>query len=197
MHQCRIQITISLSGSTNTELQTHYVFPLYVLLARPTSNLSLEGVSLAFFSLWSESQVFMPVYQIISFLPIILFCSILQFIDSVGFACLLPLVNMEIRTTVKLHSSFLTWRVCQPPVLATMILSLLAVVTAHIPYEFFFLPISVPSLNYFNPKGQVGQSNGEDNCSGNHVEDSSLQSKFMWIFLSRYYVISFPAGLTC
>jgi hypothetical protein len=51
MYQCRIQITISLSRSTNTELQAHYIFPLYVLLARPTSNLSLEGVSLAFSSL--------------------------------------------------------------------------------------------------------------------------------------------------
>jgi len=53
--------------------------------------------------------------------------------------------------------------------------------TVHIPYEFFFFFIS-PSLNYFNPKGQVGQSNGEDNCSGNHVEGSSLQSKFMLTF---------------
>jgi hypothetical protein len=181
MYQCRIQITISLSRSTNTELQAHYIFPLYVLLARPTSNLSLEGVSLAFSSLWSQWQVFVLVYQMISFLSTILFCSILQFIDSVGLACLLLLVNLEIRTTVKPHSSFLMWRVCQPPVLATLTLSLLAVVqcTSHMS-SFFF--ISVPSLNYFNPKGQVGQSNGEDNCSGNHVEGSSLQSKFMLTF---------------
>ena len=54
MYQRRIQITISLSGSTNTELQARNIFPLYVLLARPTSNVSLEGVSLAFISLWNE-----------------------------------------------------------------------------------------------------------------------------------------------
>ncbi|CAN6300940.1 unnamed protein product, partial [Urochloa humidicola] len=39
----RIQLTISLSGSTNTQAQN--IFPLYVLLARPTSNLTLEGHS--------------------------------------------------------------------------------------------------------------------------------------------------------
>ncbi|KAJ1293576.1 hypothetical protein BS78_01G079000 [Paspalum vaginatum] len=36
----RIQITISLSGSKNTQAQN--IFPLYVLLARPTNNISLE-----------------------------------------------------------------------------------------------------------------------------------------------------------
>ncbi|XP_039794706.1 polycomb group protein EMF2B-like isoform X2 [Panicum virgatum] len=41
----RIQITISLSGRTNTELQSQNIFPLYVMLARPTSNVSLEGHS--------------------------------------------------------------------------------------------------------------------------------------------------------
>jgi len=45
MYQCRIQITISLSGSTNTHAQN--IFPLYVLLTRPTSNITLEGVSVA------------------------------------------------------------------------------------------------------------------------------------------------------
>ncbi|KAG2535180.1 hypothetical protein PVAP13_9NG098300 [Panicum virgatum] len=39
----RIQITISLSGSTNTHAQN--IFPLYVLLTRPTSNITLEGHS--------------------------------------------------------------------------------------------------------------------------------------------------------
>jgi len=43
MYQCRIQITISLSGSTNTHAQN--IFPLYVLLTRPTSNITLEGHS--------------------------------------------------------------------------------------------------------------------------------------------------------
>jgi hypothetical protein len=51
IYQCRIEITLSLSGSTNTELDAESIFPLYVLLARPTSNVSLDGVSLAFFSL--------------------------------------------------------------------------------------------------------------------------------------------------
>ncbi|TVU09070.1 hypothetical protein EJB05_42510 [Eragrostis curvula] len=41
----RIQITVSLSGTTNTELQEPNIFPLYVLLARPTSNASLDGHS--------------------------------------------------------------------------------------------------------------------------------------------------------
>jgi hypothetical protein len=47
LYHCRIQITISLSGSTNTKLQAQNIFPFYVLLARPTSNISLEGVSVA------------------------------------------------------------------------------------------------------------------------------------------------------
>ena len=46
---CRIQITVSLSRGTNTELPEQNIFPLYVLLATPTSNISLEGVSLPFF----------------------------------------------------------------------------------------------------------------------------------------------------
>lgn len=127
MYQCRIQITISLSRSTNTELQAQNIFPLYVLLARPTSNVSLEGVSLAFFS-FLKWEAFMLVYQMISLLSVIQFCSILQFIDSAGFICLLLIVNLETRTTVKPHLSFLIWRVCQPPVLATLTLSLLVAV---------------------------------------------------------------------
>ncbi|CAD6206670.1 unnamed protein product [Miscanthus lutarioriparius] len=39
----RIQITVSLSASTNTQAQN--IFPLYVLLVRPTSNISLEAHS--------------------------------------------------------------------------------------------------------------------------------------------------------
>ncbi|KAG8049468.1 hypothetical protein GUJ93_ZPchr0009g2098 [Zizania palustris] len=41
----RTVITISLSGGKNKELCAQNIFPLYVLLARPTSNLSLEGHS--------------------------------------------------------------------------------------------------------------------------------------------------------
>ncbi|KAG8064121.1 hypothetical protein GUJ93_ZPchr0004g39478, partial [Zizania palustris] len=41
----RIKITISLSGSTNRELQAQNIFPLYVLFARPTSNVCVEGHS--------------------------------------------------------------------------------------------------------------------------------------------------------
>uniref|UniRef100_A0A0E0I972 Uncharacterized protein n=1 Tax=Oryza nivara TaxID=4536 RepID=A0A0E0I972_ORYNI len=41
----RSLITISLSGGTNKELRAQNIFPLYVLLARPTNNVSLEGHS--------------------------------------------------------------------------------------------------------------------------------------------------------
>nr|AHW98548.1 ZOS4 [Oryza sativa f. spontanea] len=41
----RIQITISLPGSNNKELQAQNIFPLYVLFARPTSNVPIEGHS--------------------------------------------------------------------------------------------------------------------------------------------------------
>ncbi|KQJ93180.1 hypothetical protein BRADI_3g03106v3 [Brachypodium distachyon] len=41
----RIQITVSLSRGTNAEWPEHNIFPLYVLLATPTSNISLEGHS--------------------------------------------------------------------------------------------------------------------------------------------------------
>uniref|UniRef100_A0A0D9XCA9 Uncharacterized protein n=1 Tax=Leersia perrieri TaxID=77586 RepID=A0A0D9XCA9_9ORYZ len=41
----RSLITISLSGGTNKEQRAQNIFPLYVLLARPTNNISLEGHS--------------------------------------------------------------------------------------------------------------------------------------------------------
>ncbi|KAF0891626.1 hypothetical protein E2562_010611 [Oryza meyeriana var. granulata] len=41
----RIQITISLTGINNEELQEQNIFPLYVLFARPTSDVSIEGHS--------------------------------------------------------------------------------------------------------------------------------------------------------
>ncbi|XP_071682665.1 polycomb group protein EMF2B isoform X3 [Lolium perenne] len=41
----RIQISVSISGSTNTELPAHGIFPLYVLFARATSNDPLDGNS--------------------------------------------------------------------------------------------------------------------------------------------------------
>ena len=68
MYQRRIQITISLSGRTNTELQAQNIFPLYVMLARPTSNVSLEGVSLALSVCENEWWAFMSVFKMISIL---------------------------------------------------------------------------------------------------------------------------------
>uniref|UniRef100_A0ACD5W7D2 Uncharacterized protein n=1 Tax=Avena sativa TaxID=4498 RepID=A0ACD5W7D2_AVESA len=41
----RIQISVSISGSANTELPAHSIFPLHVLFARATSNGSLDGHS--------------------------------------------------------------------------------------------------------------------------------------------------------
>ncbi|ONM54134.1 VEF family protein isoform X4 [Zea mays] len=114
----RIQITISLSGSTNTELQTHYVFPLYVLLARPTSNLSLEGHS--------------PIYR---FSRVCLLTSFSEHGNK---------DNSEATFIIPDVKSLSTSRACN--------------------HDIIFISC-----------GQVGQSNGEDNCSGNHVEDSSLQ----------------------
>jgi hypothetical protein len=127
-NQCRIQITISLSGRTNTELQAQNIFPLYVMLARPTSNVSLEGVSLAFWVVETSDELLCLSTKWSWFSFMIQFCSILQFIGSAEFVCLLLLVNLEIKTTLKPHSSFLMWRICQPPLLATLTLSLLAVV---------------------------------------------------------------------
>ena len=43
---CRIQLTVSLSRGTNTACRDQNISPLYVLLATPTSNISLEGVSI-------------------------------------------------------------------------------------------------------------------------------------------------------
>ncbi|CAD6219788.1 unnamed protein product [Miscanthus lutarioriparius] len=114
----RIQITISLSRSTNTELQAHYIFPLYVLLARPTSNLSLEGHS--------------PIYRF----------SRARLLTS--FSELGNKDNSE----------------------ATFIIPDVKSLSTSCPCNLDIIFISC---------GQVGQSNGEDNCSGNHVEGSSLQ----------------------
>ncbi|XP_066390060.1 polycomb group protein EMF2B-like isoform X3 [Miscanthus floridulus] len=114
----RIQITISLSRSTNTELQAHYVFPLYVLLARPTSNLSLEGHS--------------PIYRF----------SRARLLTS--FSELGNKDNSEATFIIPDVKSLSTSRPCNLDII-------------------------------FISCGQVGQSNGEDNCSGNHVEGSSLQ----------------------
>lgn len=48
-HEYRIQITISLSGSSNT-VQAQNIFPLYALIAKPVSTILYKGVSLSFFN---------------------------------------------------------------------------------------------------------------------------------------------------
>ena len=58
----RIQLTVSLSRGTNTACREQNIFPLYVLLATPTSNLSLEEVSLPFLSF---NRYFVPNYLLL------------------------------------------------------------------------------------------------------------------------------------
>ncbi|CAN6289466.1 unnamed protein product [Urochloa humidicola] len=112
----RIQLTISLSGSTNT--QAHNIFPLYVLLARPTSNITLEGHS--------------PIYRFSRI------CSLTSF--------------SEYGNKDKTEATFVI------PDLKTLSNS------------------RACNLNIiFISCGQVGQIIGEDNCSGNKAEGSSLQ----------------------
>lgn len=50
-HEYRIQITISLSGSSNTEVRAQDIFPLYALFAKPISDVLYDGVGLSFFNL--------------------------------------------------------------------------------------------------------------------------------------------------
>jgi hypothetical protein len=64
VNNCRIQISVSISGSTNTELPAHGIFPLYVLFARATSNDPLDGVS----TYCSSYKIVLCVYQMVSFL---------------------------------------------------------------------------------------------------------------------------------
>ncbi|CAL4931057.1 unnamed protein product [Urochloa decumbens] len=112
----RIQLTISLSGCTNTQAQN--IFPLYVLLARPTSNITLEGHS--------------PIYRFSRI------CSLTSF--------------SEFGNKDKTEATFII------PDLKTLSTS------------------RACNLNIiFISCGQVGQIVGEDNCSGNKVEGSSLQ----------------------
>ncbi|KAF8711530.1 hypothetical protein HU200_028973 [Digitaria exilis] len=114
----RIQITISLSGKTNTELQAQNIFPLYVLLARPTSNVSLEGHS--------------PIYR---FSRVCLLNSFSEFGNK---------DNTEATFIIPDAKNLSTSRSCN-------------------------LEIILISC------GQAGQITGEDYCSRNHVESSSLQ----------------------
>ncbi|XP_039812383.1 polycomb group protein EMF2B-like isoform X2 [Panicum virgatum] len=114
----RIQITISLSGRTNTELQAQNIFPLYVMLARPTSNVSLEGHS--------------PIYR---FSRVCLLTSFSEFGNK---------DNSEATFIIPDVKNLSTSPSCN-------------------------LDIILISC------GQVGQSTGEDYCSENHVESSSLQ----------------------
>ena len=103
---CRIQITVSLSRGANTEWPEQNVFPLYVLLATPTTNISLEGVSLP--SLVPCNIL----YQMISYLiKGIMFCSILRYTDSVGLVCLRLIMNLVMKITPKLYSQFQTSRI--------------------------------------------------------------------------------------
>jgi hypothetical protein len=154
-YQCRIEITLSLPGSTNAKLHAESIFPLYVMLARPTSNVSFDGVSLAFFSLWNWVASLYVICQMIRMLSIMLICSILQYIDSTGFVCLLHSVNVKIMATLKPYSSFLTWKTCQPPILATLKLSL-SVVVRCISYTSFCLLLfcAVIKLFYLLQKGK-------------------------------------------
>jgi hypothetical protein len=50
-HECRIQITLSLSGNANAEFQAQNIFPLYALFARSISDVLVEGVSLVILQL--------------------------------------------------------------------------------------------------------------------------------------------------
>ncbi|WVZ64373.1 hypothetical protein U9M48_013897 [Paspalum notatum var. saurae] len=114
----RIQITISLSGSTNSELQARNIFPLYVLLARPTSNVSLEGHS--------------PIYR---FSRVCLLTSFCEFGNK---------DNTEATFIIPDVKNLSTSRACNLDIM-------------------------------FISCGQVGQSTGEENFSGNHMESSSFQ----------------------
>ncbi|OEL31268.1 Polycomb group protein EMBRYONIC FLOWER 2 [Dichanthelium oligosanthes] len=109
-------LTISLPGSTNTQAQN--IFPLYVLLAKPTSNISLEGHS--------------PIYRF-------------------SRVCLLTSFS-EFENKDKTEATFVI------PDLKTLSTSCAC-----------NLNIILISC------GQVGQIIGEDNCSRNDVEGSSLQ----------------------
>ncbi|TVU09100.1 hypothetical protein EJB05_42541 [Eragrostis curvula] len=114
----RIQITVSLSGTTNTELQEPNIFPLYVLLARPTSNASLDGHS--------------PIYR---FSRVCLLTPSSEFGNN---------DNTEATFIIPDTNNLSTSHSCN-------------------------LNIILISC------GQVGHTISEDNCSGNHVEGSSLQ----------------------
>ncbi|KAM0892497.1 hypothetical protein ACQ4PT_025717 [Festuca glaucescens] len=50
----RIQILVSISGSANTELPAHGIFPLHVLFARATTNDSLNGHSPVYRFSWAS-----------------------------------------------------------------------------------------------------------------------------------------------
>ncbi|XP_047054835.1 polycomb group protein EMF2B-like isoform X2 [Lolium rigidum] len=50
----RIQISVSISGSANTELPAHGIFPLHVLFARATTNDSLNGHSPVYQFSWAS-----------------------------------------------------------------------------------------------------------------------------------------------
>ncbi|KXG37542.1 polycomb group protein EMBRYONIC FLOWER 2 isoform X1 [Sorghum bicolor] len=112
----RIQITVSLSASANT--QAPNIFPLHVLLARPTSNISLEGHS--------------PIYR---FSRVCLLTNFSEF-GNKG--------KTEATFIIPDVKNLSTSRACN-------------------------LNIILISC------GQVGQIIGEDSCSGNDVERSSLQ----------------------
>ncbi|KAF8660001.1 hypothetical protein HU200_058085 [Digitaria exilis] len=130
----RIQITISLSGSTNTQAQN--IFPLYVLLARPTSNISLEGHS--------------PIYRF-------------------SRVCLLTSFS-EFGNKDKTEATFII------PDLKTLSTS-----------RSCNLNIILISC------GQLGQVIGEDNCSGNYVEGSSLkklEGKCYWGKIATHLLAS-------
>lgn len=104
---CRIQITISLPGSNNKELQAKNIFPLYVLFARPTSNVPIEGVSVV--SVVHEMTYYLFCLLLL-FSSMALYCSILQYIGLVRPVCLLPLMTLGIMTVLKPHLLFLIWR---------------------------------------------------------------------------------------
>ncbi|XP_062183843.1 polycomb group protein EMF2B-like isoform X2 [Phragmites australis] len=107
----RIQITLSLSGGTNAELQAHNIFPLYALFARPITAVLPGGHS--------------PLYQF-------------------SRACLMTCFNESGSNT-------------------------------HTEATFIIPDLKTSASIILVSCGQLGQTLDENNCSKNHLENSSLQ----------------------
>jgi hypothetical protein len=183
-NNCRIRVSVSISGSANTELPAHGIFPLHVLFASATSNDSLDGVSTyfgswkivvcvyslsdgIFFLIWSFKLQHSPVYR---FRRACLLTSFSESGDSDHTKATFIIPDLKSLATSQVCNLNIILISCGIVCILCDYLSITFLCCHQMWFHFLFIS-----------KGQRGQ-NLSGTFSENHMDYSSPQSK-LWLTL--------------